>query len=83
MRPKEMRPSPKGAGLMPRVGLKRLTGAHKKEKAGKSKYRLHAALLRKEGRGIRKTSRVLGYGLLDRPGLAGPHARRQPEEAVR
>ena len=51
---------PKGAVFMPRVSLKRLTKAHKKEKAGKSKYRLRAALLRKEGKGIRKISRVLG-----------------------
>ena len=50
----------KGAAFMPRVSLKRLTGAHKKEKAGKSKYRLHAARLRKEGRGIRKISRMWG-----------------------
>ena len=51
---------PKGAAFMPRVSLKRLTKVHKKEKAGKSKYRLHAALLRKEGKGIRKISWMLG-----------------------
>ena len=51
---------PKGVVFMPRVSLKRLTKAHKKEKAGKSKYRLHAALLRKEGKSIRKISRMLG-----------------------
>ena len=45
---------------MPRVGLKRLIKAHEKEKAGKSKYRLHAARLRKEGKGIREISRILG-----------------------
>ena len=44
---------PKGAAFMPEVGLKRLTKAHRKMKPGKSKYRLHAARLRKEGRGIR------------------------------
>ena len=41
---------PKGAAFMPWVSLKRLINTHKKEKAGKSKYRLHAAYLRKEGR---------------------------------
>ena len=45
---------------MPGVNLERLAGAHQKEKAGKSKYRLHAARLRKEGRGIREISRMLG-----------------------
>ena len=35
-------------------------GTHKKEKAGKSKYRLHAALLRREGKSVRKISRMLG-----------------------
>ena len=49
---------PKGAAFMPGVGLKRLIKAH--EKAGKSKYQLHAARLRKEGRGIREISRILG-----------------------
>ena len=51
---------PKGAAFMPRVGLRRLIKAHKKEKANKSKYRLHAARLRKEDRGIREISRTLG-----------------------
>ena len=51
---------PKGAAFMPSVSLEGLTKAHKKEKAGKSKYRLHAALLRKEGKDIRKISRMLG-----------------------
>ena len=50
---------PKGAAFMPGVGLKRLATAHGKEKAGKSKYRLHAARLRKEGNGIREISRML------------------------
>ena len=59
-----------GAAFMPRVSLKRLTGAHKQEKAGKSKDGLHAAArLRKEGKSIRKISRMPGYGLLYRPGL--------------
>ena len=44
---------------MPKASLKRLTGAHKKEMAGKSKYKLHAARIRKEGRGIREISRIL------------------------
>ena len=51
---------PKGAAFMPGVSLKRLAKAHEKEKPGKSKYRLHAARLRKEGRGIREISRMLG-----------------------
>ncbi len=61
---------PKGAAFMPSVSLKGLTKAHKKEKAGKSKYRLHAALLRKEGKDIRKISRMLGVAystVRDRP----------------
>lgn len=41
---------PKGAAFMPGVDLKRLAKAHEKEKVGKSKYRLYAARLRKEGR---------------------------------
>ena len=55
-----MRVVPKGAAFMPGVSLRRLTKAHKKEKAGKPKYMLHAALLRKEGKSIRKISRMLG-----------------------
>ena len=51
---------PKGAAFMPGVGLKRLIKVHEEEKAGKSKYRLHAARLRKEGMCIRKISRMLG-----------------------
>ena len=51
---------PKGAVFMPGVGLKRLIKAHDKKKAGKSKYRLHAARLRKEGKSIREISRILG-----------------------
>ena len=51
---------PKGATFMPGVGLKRLIKAHEKKKAGKSKYRLHAARLRKEGKSIREISRILG-----------------------
>ena len=61
---------PKGAAFMPSVSLEGLTKAHKKEKAGKSKYRLHAALLRKEGKDIRKISRMLGVAystVRDRP----------------
>ena len=50
---------PKGAALMPGVSLKRLTKAHEKEEADKYKYRLHAARLRKEGKGIREISRML------------------------
>ncbi len=42
---------------MPGVDLKRLIKAHKKVKADKSKYRLHAACLRKEGMDIREISR--------------------------
>ena len=48
----------KGATFMPGVGLKRLIKAHE-EKAGKSKYKLHAARLRKEGKSIREISRIL------------------------
>ena len=51
---------PKGATFMPGAGLKRLIKAHEKEKAGKSKYRLHAVYLRKEGKSIREISRILG-----------------------
>ena len=51
---------PKGAAFMPWISLKKLAKAHEKEKADKSKYRLHAARLRKEGRGIREISRILG-----------------------
>ena len=51
---------PKGAAFMPGVGLKRLIKVHEEEKAGKSKYRLHAARLRKEGKSIREISRILG-----------------------
>ena len=49
---------PKGAEFMPGVGLKRLIKAHGKEKAGKSKYRLHAARLRKDARA---SGRYRGY----------------------
>ena len=49
---------PKGATFMPGVGLKRLIKAHEMEKTGKSKYRLHAARLRKEGRGILEIWRI-------------------------
>ena len=42
---------------MPRISLKRLIKAHEKEKAGMSKYRLHAARLRKEGKDIREIAR--------------------------
>ena len=45
---------------MPRASLKRLTGAHRKEKTGKPKYRPHAARFRNDGGGIRKISRMLG-----------------------
>ena len=45
---------------MPWISLRRLVKAYKKEKAGKSKYRLHAARLRKEDKGIREISRMLG-----------------------
>ena len=51
---------PKGAAFMPGVDLKRLIKAHEEEKADKSKYRLHAARLRKEGKSIREISRILG-----------------------
>ncbi len=51
---------PKGAAFMPWIGLKRLIKAHEKEKADKSKYRLHAAHLRKEGKSIREILRILG-----------------------
>ena len=50
---------PKGAAFMPWLSLKRLIKAHEMEKAGKSKYRLHAARLRKEGKSIREISRIL------------------------
>ena len=72
---------PKGAAFMPWISLKKLAKAHEKEKADKSKYRLHAARLRKEGRGIREISRILGVAY-PCSGLAGPHARWQPEEVV-
>ena len=67
---------------MPRANLKRLIRVLKKEKPGKSKYRLHAARLRKEGRGIRRY-RGCWRCPIPRPGLAGPHARRQPGREVR
>ena len=50
--------APKGATFMPVVSLKRLIKAHEK-KVGKSKYRLHAARLIKEGKSILEISRML------------------------
>ena len=74
---------PKGAEFMPGVGLKRLIKAHEKEKAGKSKYRLHAARLRKEGKSIREISRILGVAYSTVRDWLVRMPRGQPEQAVR
>ena len=48
---------PRGAAFVPWIGLKRLIKAHVNEKAGKSKYRLHAA---SSERGAKASGRYRG-----------------------
>ena len=45
---------------MPRIDSKQLAAAHRTEKPGKTKYRLDAALRRRNGEGIRDIARSLG-----------------------
>ena len=51
---------PRGSDFMPKVGTEQLVAAHRAEKPSKTKYRLDAAVRRRNGENIRDIARNIG-----------------------
>ena len=80
-------PLAKGAAYLKNISYSQLETMYKHEKSGKSRERLHAALLRKEGKILEKIAVVMGRGVstiyrwlysMEHEGVEHRHDRKRP-----